>query len=138
MALWLTFAVCCVGFWGVWGFVAKLTTARGMHPLALSAVSSLATMLTAWSVFFFLGGAPWGKSQGNVPFALLTGILGSAGAISFFLALQHGRASLVVPLSALYPAVTILLSLIFLNERPSLTQTLGIVLALVASLLLGK
>ena len=137
MALWLVLAICCVTSWGVWGFLAKLTTAKGMHPVALSAVSSLTTALTAWGAFFFLAGAPWEKTYGHIPFALVVGVLGSMGAISFFLALQHGRASLVVPLSALYPAITILLSFFFLGERPTPLQGLGIVLAVIASLLLG-
>jgi len=136
MASWLIFAASCVGFWGIWGFVAKLTTMRGVHPLALSAVSSITAGLTAWATFYVIG-APWEKNGGSILLALLTGICGSAGAIAFFLALQRGRASLVVPLSALYPAVTILLSLIFLGERPTLTQALGMLLALIASLLLG-
>src|SRR6185369_7219712 len=129
MAAWLIFAASCVGFWGVWGFVAKLTTMRGVHPLALSAISSLTAGLTAWASFYVIG-APWEKNGGIIAFALLTGICGSAGAIAFFLALRYGRASLVVPFSALYPAVTILLSLLFLGERPSLTQALGMLLAL--------
>jgi|SRR5262244_1008781 len=136
MAAWLIFATSCVGFWGVWGFVAKLTTMRGVHPLALSALSSLTAGLTAWASFYVIG-APWEKSGGGILLALLTGICGSAGAIAFFLALRYGRASLVVPFSALYPAVTILLSLLFLGERPSLTQALGMLLALIAALLLG-
>ena len=103
MALWLLLAICCVSFWGV------------------------------RCAFYFIGGAPWEKSRVNISMALLTGILGSAGAISFFLALQHGRASLVVPLSALYPVITIILSLLILNERPSFLQGLGIALAIVAS-----
>ena len=60
MALWLLLAICCVSFWEV------------------------------WCAFYFIGGAPWEKSRVNISMALLTGILGSAGAISFFLALQHG------------------------------------------------
>lgn len=68
---------------------------------------------------------------------IIVGILGSVGAITFFLALQHGRASLVVLLSALYPAITTLLSFFFLGERPTPLQGLCIVLAMVASLLLG-
>jgi transporter family protein len=84
-----------------------------------------------------LAGAPWDKIYDRISFALVVGVLGSAGAIAFFLALQHGRASLVVPLSALYPAITILLSFFFLGERPTPLQGLGIVLAMIASLLLG-
>jgi transporter family protein len=137
MPLWLILALCCITSWGIWGFLAKLLTAKGMHPVALSAVSSLTTALTAWIAFFFLAGAPWDKTYGHIPFALIVGILGSVGAITFFFALHHGRASLVVPLSALYPAITILLSFFFLGERPTPLQGLGIVLAMLASLLLG-
>ena len=136
MALWLIFAASCVSFWGVWGFVAKLTTTRGVHPLALSAISSVTGAIITWLAVLFVQ-PPWERASHNIPFVLLTGICGSAGAISFFLALQRGRASLVVPLSALYPAVTILLSLFFLGERPTLPQALGMLLALIASLLLG-
>jgi transporter family protein len=137
MALWLILAIACVSFWGVWGFLAKLVTTKGMHPVALSAISSITAALTSWVAFFFLAGAPWEKTEGHVSFALLVGVLGSAGAITFFLALQHGRASLVVPLSALYPAITILLSFFFLGERPTPLQGVGIILAMIASLLLG-
>src|SRR5262245_39826242 len=136
MGSWLIFAASCVGLWGIWGFVAKLAAMRGVHPLALSAISSITAGLTAWASFYVIG-APWEKNHGNILFALLTGICGSAGAIAFFLALRYGRASLVVPFSALYPAVTIVLSLLFLGVRPSLTQTFGMLLALIASLLLG-
>lgn len=136
MAPWLIFAASCVGFWGVWGFVAKLTTGRGVHPLALSAISSVTGALITWAAVFFVQ-PPWEKGSSNLLFALLTGLCGSIGGIAFFFALGHGRASIVVPLSSLYPAITILLSLIFLGERPSPTQALGIVLALIASLLLG-
>lgn len=42
-----------------------------------------------------------------------------------------------MPLSALYPAITITLSLVFLGEHPSVTQGIGIILALIAAVLLG-
>lgn len=136
MATWLVFAISCIGLWGVWGFIAKLTTARGVHPLALSALSSLTGAVLTW-VAVYVVQPPMERATPNLLFALATGICGSLGGIAFFFALGHGRASLVVPLSSLYPAITILLSLIFLDERPSVTQGIGIVLALVASLLLG-
>jgi transporter family protein len=136
MALWLIYATSCVGLWGVWGFVAKLTTARGVHPLALSAISSVTGAILTWIVVYFVQ-PPLERATSNMTFVLLTGICGSLGAVAFFFALGHGRASIVVPLSSLYPAITILLSLIFLGEHPSITQGIGIVLALVASILLG-
>src|SRR5262245_15960144 len=136
MALWLIFAASCVSFWGVCGFIAKLTTTLRGHALALSAVSSVTGAIITW-IAVLLVQPPWDRASHNIPFVLLTGICGSLGGVAFFFALGHGRASIVVPLSSLYPAITILLSLLFLGEHPSLTQTLGIILALIASLLLG-
>jgi transporter family protein len=136
MATWLIYATSCVGLWGIWGFAAKLTTARGVHPLALSAISSVTGAVLTWLMVYFVQ-PPLERGAPNLAFALVTGICGSLGGIAFFLALGHGRASIVVPLSSLYPAITILLSLFVLGEHPSATQTVGMVLALVASILLG-
>jgi transporter family protein len=136
MALWLIFAASCVGLWGIWGFVAKLTTTQGVHPLALSAISSITGAIITWTAVFFLQPS-WERASHHVSLALLTGICGSLGGVAFFFALGHGRASIVVPLSSLYPAITILLSLLFLGEHPTPQQMLGIILALIASLLLG-
>jgi transporter family protein len=136
MATWLIFAASCVGLWGIWGFIAKLTTTRGVHPLALSAISSVTGAIITWVAVLFIQ-PPWERASHNISFALLTGLCGSLGGIAFFFALGHGRASIVVPLSSLYPAITILLSLFVLGEHPSPKQTLGMILALIASLLLG-
>lgn len=136
MAPWLIMAACCVGTWGVWGFLAKLTTSRGVHPLALSAVSSITGAVVTWIAIFFIQ-PPFARGGGNLLMALLTGICGSLGGIAFFFALGYGRASIIVPLSSLYPAITILLSLIFLGERPTPLQGVGVFFALVASILLG-
>jgi len=57
--------------------------------------------------------------------------------LTFFAALIDGKTSTVVVLSALYPLVTILLSVALLHERLSGKQSVGIVLALIASALLA-
>lgn len=135
MESWLIYAVSCFGLWGIWGFIAKLTTSQGVHPLALSAISSVTGAAITWLVLFVVK-PPFVQGL-HLPMAVLTGICGSLGGVAFFFALGYGRASIVVPLSALYPAITILLSLIFLGERPSFPQGIGMVLALIAAILLG-
>jgi transporter family protein len=57
--------------------------------------------------------------------------------LTFFAALDQGKASTVVTLSALYPVVTILLSIAFLHEKLTMRQVVGIVFALAASVLLA-
>ena len=69
--------------------------------------------------------------------ALLTGLLGGGGNITFFLALQSGgQLPIVVAMSCLFPVVTVLLARVVLNERVGRTQIAGLGLAVVAAALL--
>jgi transporter family protein len=70
--------------------------------------------------------------------AALGGFFAFVGFLTFFAALDKGDTSTVVTLSALYPMVTILISIAFLHERLTQRQGVGIVLALIASALLAS
>jgi len=48
-----------------------------------------------------------------------------------------GKASIVAPVTALFPMVTVVLAVIFLRERVGRTQWLGLLLAFVAIYLLS-
>lgn len=59
-------------------------------------------------------------------------VLGAAAVITalfmFFVALSSGEASKVVPISAGYPAVTLILAAIFLSEAVTVAKVLGVLL----------
>jgi transporter family protein len=67
----------------------------------------------------------------------LAGIVSSVGLISFYALLTKKDASLVVPLTALYPALTAILAIIFLKEPLTILKALGVVLSVVAIALLS-
>ena len=69
--------------------------------------------------------------------ALLAGVVGSLGMVGYYLLINRYQASRVVPLSSLYPLVTVILSVIFLHEKLTISQWLGAFLAVGALLLLG-
>ena len=89
-----------------------------------AAAIALGQRTTSWSF-----GALW--------LAALSALCGSIGLITFYLALQQGKASVVVPMIGLYPAIVALLSVAFLGERLSPVQYAGVLLAVTGVVLLG-
>jgi len=125
-----------VMLWGVWGVFSKLASphAKPRQALLFQAVGAIAfavvvLVLERFKVTATLPGFGWSFGAGFFTFM---------GFLAFFAALEQGKASTVVTLSALYPVVTILLSILFLRERLTLRQMAGIALALVASVLLAE
>jgi len=69
------------------------------------------------------------------PVALLSGFLDAGGNILFLFATQYARLDIAAILSSLYPAGTVLLSILILKEKVGLNQWLG-VSACVAAIIL--
>ncbi len=59
------------------------------------------------------------------------------GLLLFYLALNTGKASLVSPISSSYMALTIVLAVIFLKEKTTKTQLVGVALAAAGIILIG-
>jgi transporter family protein len=138
MPRWLAFSLLTIFVWGAWGVVSK--------------VASGGVDANTNQVFFTFGLLPlilivWRSprmadtKQGRrvgIAWAFLTGILGGAGNIAFFHALViGGKASIVSPVTALFPVVTVILAVTLLHERIGTAQKIGLVLALTAIYLLS-
>jgi bacterial/archaeal transporter family protein len=134
---WLFYSLLTIVFWGAWGVVSKVASAGvdantnqifftiGILPLIL---------LTLRSPRLNTGT----QRKAGISWAFITGILGGTGNIAFFHALViGGKASIVVPATALFPLVTVILATIFLHERLGKLQLLGFFLALGAIYLLS-
>ena len=127
--VWTLLAVLC---WGIWAVVGKLI-GETLSPSMTQAVSTLGLLPVALA----LGLSPRLQATGNrrrgALFALCAGALTCLGNIAYYGLLSRGaRAAVVVPLTALYPLVTILLAVLLLKERLNLIQSAGIVLSLCA------
>ena len=82
--------------------------------------------------------APINLHASGITFGLLAGLAGCVGTILFYQLLVREPASLVVPLTSLYPAVTVVLAAAFLHEELAATRIVGIVFALTAVFLLSR
>jgi transporter family protein len=138
---WLSWSLATIVLWGTWGLVSKIASA-GVDAYAnqLLYTAGLAPLLifVAWTVHKRTAQERRDGRAAGVSWAFLTGILGGVGNIAFFHALvKGGSASVVAPVTALFPMVTVLLALIFLKERLGRTQWVGLTLAFVAIYLLS-
>jgi bacterial/archaeal transporter family protein len=138
---WLLWSLITIVLWGTWGLVSKVASA-GMDAYVnqLLYTAGLAPLLifVAWTVHRRgTQDAREGRALG-IFWAFFTGILGGVGNIFFFQAMvAGGKASVVAPVTALFPMITVMLALIFLHERLGRVQWLGLALAFLAIYLLS-
>jgi transporter family protein len=137
MPRWLAFSLLTILAWGAWGAVSKIAS-DGVDADTnqfLFTIGLLPLMLIVMRRGV-VGGTR--QDRAGIGWAFLTGILGGTGNIAFFRALVvGGNASIVVPVTALFPLVTVILAVGFLHERLGTAQKAGLVLAFAAIYLLS-
>ena len=127
---WLRHCLLCIGWWGVFGFLAKL----GSND---SSPSNLQVLFTGGMVPLILVALVRSKlrvetDRRGIAYGVLNGILAGLGSLAYFAAMSRGQASIVGPVTSLFPLVTVVLALLLLKERINRLQGIGIILALVA------
>jgi transporter family protein len=133
---WLGYSLMAVGLWGLWGFLSKVATLR--LPAQAAYLLAVTGHLAVVGYLVMAGelAIPW--QPGGLAAAVGAGICMAVGLLYFFKALEGGAAGVVVPLTALYPMVTVFLSWALLNEGFTLRRLAGVALALAAVWLLSK
>jgi transporter family protein len=132
---WIAPATLTFIFWGLWGFIPKITT-RYISPTSAVIYEALIGLPVALIIMAFMRFQIQSEPRGIV-LASVTGILGILGALGYLVAVTRGPVSLVTAFVALAPALTILLAMLFLGETLVVRQWVGVGMALVAALLIA-
>ncbi len=135
MNTWQIPAVLALVIYGFWGFFPKLAVSHISPASAL--VYEVAGTALVGLVIFLVPGFELETEPRGIFFAVLTGLCGILGTLFFLAAAKHGRISLVVSLTALYPLITIILARIFLAEPMTSKNIIGMIMALAAIVLLS-
>ncbi len=135
MQAWLLYSLLCLILWGLWGFALKIAyqNLSWTQTYFLSSLASFTFMLVI--ILYYRIKLPPMNTAAIA--AIIAGIFGGAGYLFFVKALEQGKASIVIPLTALYPAITAIIALVVLREKISFYQGIGILLAILASILLS-
>ncbi|MEV5775508.1 DMT family transporter [Streptomyces antimycoticus] len=108
--------------------LARIPATAGWWPVVVSRAVSVAVILA----LFPATGARLRLPRREVAVAAVAGVLGTVATVLYLLATRQELLSVAVVLSALYPAVPVLLALTFLRERITRPQAVGLLGAGVA------
>jgi transporter family protein len=137
MQAWLGYTLGAFFCWGIWGFLCKLAAHRGMDWKGIYIFSGFVYVpLIVYYILTTRMAVP--GPAGAKAIAAIAGTAGTAAVVCLYAALASGKLAIVLPLSSLYPALSIVLAVVFLKENLSATNVAGIVLALVSIVLLTR
>ena len=123
-----------IGFGSYFIFMHEATsTGSTIWPMVASRSGGLILI----TVYMLVTRSSWKVEDASAwPIITLNGILDISGNVFFILAGQMGRLDVSAVLSSLFPGATVILAWIFLKERLSLNQWIGIAAALTAIVLM--
>jgi uncharacterized membrane protein len=132
MARWHFWMLVTLASWGVWAVLSR-AIGDAVTPAQSQAISTVGLLPIIVALWFMKEEQPAGGNQRRgVLLAFISGIVSAAGNIAYYAALNNAKAATIVPLTALYPAVTILLAVPLLKERVMPVQWLGMAVSLAA------
>ena len=132
---WLVYALATVVLWAAWSFLGVIAL-RDVSPAQATLLFGVAVVVVgAASLVLGSRGGSWSPS--GLAVAAMSGGCGALGMATFYLALDHGKASSVVPVIGVYPAIVALLAVAFLSESLSAVQAIGVALAVTGVIMVG-
>ncbi len=121
--------------WGVWAFLPRFAVTWA-DPKSAFIYQVIGGILTGLAVFLVMRPELGIDIRGIVP-SVLTGVVGYLGLLFFMLAIRSGKVSIIAPLTALYPVVTLALAFIFFREKLNFVQMTGMALAVLSVILIS-
>ncbi len=136
--LWLFLAFFVFLFWGIQAYVMKFSNERMQAESIFfyMMATSVALIPVALLMTDFSQEINWGFRGPYL--AAMIQVLNAVGALMFVYAVRYGKAIIVVPMTALAPVITIVLSLIIYAVLPHPIILTGMVLAVTAIYLMAE
>ena len=133
---WIIYALACVLLYGIMQFFIKLSS-TGNNPIASSmifvTVQFIAQILLG---AYFITKNDFNMDANSIKLGIAGGITAAVATILFFLALESGPLSKVVPIANMSLLVSVLLGVLILGEAVSIRIAAGVVFAIASIFLL--
>jgi len=123
-----------LGFAGFFIFIDQVSEGVVFWPIVAARCTAVLLLALILAVARRLWQRP---SSRQLPVIIVAGVFDAAGSALFALAANAGRLDIAAVLASLYPATTVLLAWLILQERLNRQQRVGVLTALVAVLLMA-
>ena len=135
MKHWILYSVAAAFFWGTWGGVAKLISDQ-VSPFTNHVLFSIGMVLTLPLVVRKVRTTT--PNRKGILWGLVAGMLAVIGNVAVYQAFTSGGlAAIVIPVTNLYPLVTIAIALLIFKEKLNGINGIGILLAIPAVVMLS-
>lgn len=135
MKHWILYSVAAAFFWGTWGVVAKLISDQ-VSPFTNHLLFSAGMLLTIPLVIKKVKTTM--PNRKGILWGLVAGVLAVVGNVAVYQAFTSGGlAAIVIPVTNLYPLVTIGIALLVFREKLNWVNGIGILLAIPAVVMLS-
>lgn len=136
MERWFLLGLLAIILFGIGSFLGKIASNTDISPRVyfFEAIGTL----TVFTTFFFIKKSEILSGFTINYYAVGMGLCWGIGTILFIFALENSKISIISTLTALYPAVTIILAYLFLAERLDTREIVGVLLAMAAIFLIVK
>lgn len=114
-----------LGFGGQFAALGQIPMSAGVAPVAISQLTSV-VVIAGWAALAGSSVVPRARAAAG---GVVAGALAGVATLTFQLAAQAGELTVAGLLAALYPAVTVLLAWLVLQERIRTLQAFGLLLA---------
>lgn len=132
---WIIYSIAAALFWGVWGVIAKLIS-EDVNPFANHVLFTIGMLFTLPLVLKKIRKEK--PNRKGIVWGIISGIFAVMGNVAVFQAFSSGGlAAIVIPLTNLYPLVTIGIALLIFKEKLNWINGIGILIAIPAVIMLS-
>lgn len=136
MDRWYLLTLLAIICFSLGSFLGKVASMRDI-PFRVYFFEGVGTLTVFTAFVLYNRGVIFNNFSINAP-ALLMGLTWGIGTVLFIVALKFAKLSVMVPLTAVYPALTVILALVFLGERLGPREIAGVLLAVASAALLAR
>lgn len=134
---WLLYAITAGVCWGIWGVLSK-GPSRELSGWMTQILFTFALVPSAIVAAVSKQVRAGTDKRRGLFWGVVSGLIAAAGNIFFYMALETGaETAIAVPMTNIYPLVTIVIAYFCFKERLNLVQAAGILIAIAAIILLS-